>query len=1142
MLGMPTGRVELPAFVNVETSVYVRSGIGMNVQVPSFFGGSLKVRTGALIFGSLAVLGVVVGHWYRPGYVVASVDIAPQEQYWYQLRSAFSAWNYSASPFGSMSTGVGVVTYLAVGALLQKIAGFSLAQMGIFWLFLSFSWLGAYRLARGLNCSLGASVVAAWCYTFNPYQQLQIPVVTFEWMLSAIPWLFYLLLDANRNPENRPRVSARFGLMALFVLSVLSITPQLLFEVTVDLVIFQICIHTLTAERRNFWSRFVPFSALFVLALSLWWIVPLVASISDSSIAHPLGLGDNSWIYRRSSFLENLRFLSSWAWVPEYGYFPFAGWYDSNPITYASGFTLFGAACASIVVGSGSRTIVFRNFFFAALVMIFIAKGLHGPFAELNLLFFNLPLAFLYQEPAGAIAFAVVAFSVCTAFFVDSVREVFAIATLRVRIRPLVSCLLVGSSFVSCLPMLTGEIFHGANLSLPSMYVRVPDYWAEARSYMDSLDGGTEGIAAVFPPDVTYQAAYSFGYFGVDALPALSLQRPIMQIGSAGSYFGDNVGRELAARARRLVDARSKETPTFLRDIGVRFVVDRNDVVLETEPMTDEVSLARTLGRIGKKIGPLTIFDLGKVPRFELYRGFAAAELGGWSPADIEELGALYREPVVLSGLSLPDSLEAGALVVEASGEAGAATVARLSSRFERRGLDRGLWDDADRVSLPISAMSKPAIVSSDARNDTAAIDVAVPAQRGVLPRADDAPTVYFGPISRPDTLGDTSIDYRRSTYVFDIINPVPKIVEGTLAVAIRPSEATTLTVRSDYGRAAASFKPNRALAWGAISGFRLGPGLNHISLATGSAPIDAKFEMTRPAYGFREFALAFRAARVRPNASTSLDNYFENIGLVRIGRRARPNFQIALDVRSLLQNAGNGVVYELSDSVSTTACYLPIGSGMFSSEEVVTECARTLGIAPTSRSSDDTTIRSVSVVVQHYRRRIDPLLLSADLSGPREAFRKSMAFNASLKVSRSVSTSRKQPTMYLGSSDVGGSFAIRGLGAAGRPPVLISDSACRPLSFFDMLYCRIPNGISGEVLTNIRYSPFWGAIVVAGLPKPIHTEANGWRNAWLVEGGGSFILLNEITIVCVFLQVLALGLACFLILRSQRRNWSARS
>jgi hypothetical protein len=564
----------------------------------------------ALYVSSSMVLLALIGlHWAQPPTAIAQIDLAPPYDAANMLGKCASAWNHVHAFIGSVDNCFSWTPHYALQALLQLALGTSYGQAAIFILPLMIAWLGAFQCARCLGASPFAAFVAAWVYAFNPAQQSMIGVfATGEVCAALLPWVFSLVMLAALEPARRRFAAAMLATVSFAFVVILAITPQLLVALVLGTIVWIAFASTLAPNRGAFLA-WTGKTALLVIAASLWWIVPNAMSYIGVAITHTADPMSVAWTFARASLLNELRFAPMWFWqYPEYN--PWSVEFDRNALFYAAGFVPAAGLAGALIVARGRAAGVAGFLAIFALVMLFIAKGTHPPLTWLNLAFYRIPGMFLFIEPYGAILIAALCMALACGIVADRIA---ARADKRRATTAAIAAgvVFVGASLCANLAAVTGAIFHEQQDPLPNVHIVLPDYW---RTLASRLNGeAAPGGVAILPADDFYQVDYDWGFHGADLLPVTLLHRAVLMPGSPLTYTQTPESHVVDAQIVRAIAAGSPAAVTLLRDVGVRYVVVRNDVRLSHAPAPSPGDYAPIFGAPAAVFGPLDLFDLGPV-------------------------------------------------------------------------------------------------------------------------------------------------------------------------------------------------------------------------------------------------------------------------------------------------------------------------------------------------------------------------------------------------------------------------------------------------------------------------------------------------------------------------------------------------
>ncbi|BDZ58205.1 alpha-(1-_3)-arabinofuranosyltransferase domain-containing protein [Barrientosiimonas endolithica] len=557
--------------------------------MPSWTKNRYRAAVGALV----ALLALVVflngfGHFNTD--IKPEIYLAPTEM----IGRSLSAWN--SSPYlGAPNFNVGLLPVLAV---LSALRGVGLSPEMAFKVFHLGLWLlaaaGTTRLVRAVAPRAGrwGGLLAAVIYLANPYTVQAGATLAIALPLALLPWQLLCLVQGLRQPRSW-RWPAAFGL-TFFAMSGMNVAVvpllQLLAIVPVVLAV--------RAQTHLGWrdiTRVVARCALFVVGVSLYWLVPAVAA-RGTGVQIVQGSETLTGIAQVSSFTEVLRGVGLW---PLYGRDDVGPWIPQHAVYVASPFVMVLTMlwpvlgllalrwCTSLV-----RAALAGGIALAAVVMVGIFPGEDAPASPFGYL-----LRSLLQQPA-LVAFrttnkigAVLALSLAVAIGVGLVR-VLPRWWRRPGAPPVllaVGLILIGSW---SLPAVGGRLYTSP--------MDIPDYWKQAAR---AADEGNPSSSVLLLPGQT-RADYRWTVERPDDLTNSLLRRDavIPETTPNASAPGVNF---LAALDDAVQSGQAPATAvsTYARYLGSDKVLLRHDTVWEKEggarPATTDRLLSNDTGLFG---------------------------------------------------------------------------------------------------------------------------------------------------------------------------------------------------------------------------------------------------------------------------------------------------------------------------------------------------------------------------------------------------------------------------------------------------------------------------------------------------------------------------------------------------------------
>lgn len=511
------------------------------------------------------------------------VYLAPQET----LPRYLSAW--TSSPYlGSPNFNVGLVPVLAVTAVLRFVGlspemAFKLYHL-ILWAMAA--W-GTNRLLRTLvpSASRWAGLLAGVAYIANPYAVAAGGTLAIALPMALLPWLLIAMTRALRDPSGWAWPAA-VGL-TFFAMSGMNVGVVPVFQLllVIPLAVF------VRQEIDLRWREVVAVlakSALFVVVVSLYWLVPAAAATGTGSQIVE-GSESIDGIAKVSSFVEVLRGLGLWSyygssdagpWIPEYSLY-----FTSAVILL---FTMLWPAAAMLSLKMVPARVA-RFAASAAAMTAVIMVGLYpggsasSPFGHLlRWVFENVgPLmAFRTTNKIGA------GLALVFALLVGLTLVQVVPRYLRRRgTAPIVGGLVTATLVALVAPAVTGNLYVSP--------MDVPDYWQEAAEAVD--EGDPEQRALLLPGQT--RSHYRWSLERPDDLPNSLFERDAV-IPESIPNTSPSGGNFLAALDDTLQSgtAGSHDISPFARYLGVDHVLLRHDINWEDSGGARPGETARALG------------------------------------------------------------------------------------------------------------------------------------------------------------------------------------------------------------------------------------------------------------------------------------------------------------------------------------------------------------------------------------------------------------------------------------------------------------------------------------------------------------------------------------------------------------------
>jgi arabinofuranan 3-O-arabinosyltransferase len=706
--------------------------------------------------------------WFSWGRFGASGDIPPFVRD-NLAGEVTSSWNHQATGAGSTSP---AILQLVDVALIRGLRLVGLGAPAAQWLL----YAGCFAL-----CTFGAAYLAgAWVRrpaaiaaagllaSFNVYVLI--------WLPNPLPPLAIGLAGllsgmVARTAGGQRRINPVWFAAATTPIVYVALNPPWLVVTILSVLFVAIGAGLVSGGRalRRAWSmlvRALPWMLLF----NLWWIVAFVQQLlfpAGQAFSASTDTRDWAWTHIRATAANVVTLNTYWGWdVP--GYFPFAPVLDAGlQAKLRWMFPLLALAGVVLVTGRRRRR---AAWLIAAvgLVLLFLSTGLRSArFGGVNLwLYDHVPGMWLIRDPGSKLGVPiVVSYASLAAVAVDRVIELSSrLAAWLRRVRGLrwlppravtavprvaaAGVVLGALAFPS--PMWTGAAFpdkpHGG---VPGARVAIPDGWYRMARAVNS--DRRWGKIITLPINVQiYTVGTTWGYHGVDNVPAQLFKRPTLHLMPSGYYDDLPAVKSLVTEVQTALLAGDQQSALgALRALGVDTVIVRHDLKptasdgpVTADPARLDAALARVAG-----INPAGEFGVGALyqvtdPAGRISsRGWLTGVQGPDATATAAAAAALPDGEVASTDPDQPVDAFAGSTVD--SGDMRVTLAAAGHYRFDRTGTEadyratvtdgRLTLTDADAVTVDGQPLpNRPALQMNV--TDPAVLALGVDAALHVLP------------------------------------------------------------------------------------------------------------------------------------------------------------------------------------------------------------------------------------------------------------------------------------------------------------------------------------------------------------------------------------------------------------------------
>lgn len=565
-------------------------------------------------------MGLVPFLWLRQGYIIARGDYFP---FWLNpqktLNTDVHLW--ALDNMGHSDPSSAYIIYESFWLFLRS-TGLSVGLVQILLHVLSFIGAGfsMYYLSRTVYPKHDLShIISSIFYMFNLFVLQSRLNIGFAWTYTFLPLLMALLIKILAVQQQNSKATNRriicFGIASTIILSFASINPPNVIIIFSTLAI--ILLYYLFMQRkqpRSLLIKIVKLAAISI-PINLWWVIPVLNYYSwSSTVLNPeVSVTVWSWTHNRASFLNLFWLNGSWGWRPEY--FPYYDSY-SNPVLIALTFVPFLLAAAALLFKSSkSRFNTYIMLFI--LIFIFLAKGLHEPFSQLNLLFYTyIPGMAMFREPTTKFTMALMPFlalliGYAVHYIVNMDIGKYKPSKLT---RTVVTTFFILSFVISAYPLVTNPI-EAKTPQLPfSSYIKIPIYWNEATDWLNNQPG--EHRILITPPDDFYSMPYTWGYYGTEQFLTRYIQKPILVTYYHPYRIDPDTAATLEYLGKTIIYNKTAEFKALLDLLNVRYILQRNDIqpnftgrnIVPPEEM-QAFFASQPYIRLAQKFGQLDIYE-----------------------------------------------------------------------------------------------------------------------------------------------------------------------------------------------------------------------------------------------------------------------------------------------------------------------------------------------------------------------------------------------------------------------------------------------------------------------------------------------------------------------------------------------------
>ena len=569
----------------------------------------------------LFFMGLVPFMWLRQEYIIARGDYFP---FWLNpqktLNTDVHLW--ALDNMGHADPSSAYIIYESIWLFLRS-TGLSVGLVQILLQVLFFMGAGfsMYYLSRTVYPKLNPShIISSIFYMFNFFVLQSRLNLGFAWTYTFLPLLMALLIKIleavhQQNSKATNKKIIYFVIASTIILSFASINPPNVIIILFILAV--ITLYSLFMQRKQPRSLLINIMKLAAISIpiNLWWVIPVLNYYFWSPlILNPeISVTVWSWTHSRASFLNLFWLNGFWAWRPEY--FPYYDSY-SNPILIALTFVPFLLAAAALLFKS-SKSCFNAYIMLFILIFIFLAKGLHEPFSQLNLLFYTyIPGMVMFREPTTKFTMALMPFlALLIGYAVHYIANMGIGKYKPSRLtRTVVATFFILSFVISAYPLVTNPI-EAKTPQIPfSSYIKVPIYWYEATEWLNNQPGDYRIL--ITPPDDFYAMPYTWGYYGTEQFLARYIQKPILVTYYSSYRINPDTTGTIEYLSKAIAYNKTAEFKALLDFLNIKYILQRNDIqhdftgrnIIAPNEMRNFLTQQPYI-RLTKKFGQLDIYE-----------------------------------------------------------------------------------------------------------------------------------------------------------------------------------------------------------------------------------------------------------------------------------------------------------------------------------------------------------------------------------------------------------------------------------------------------------------------------------------------------------------------------------------------------
>jgi hypothetical protein len=530
----------------------------------------------------IALLGMLPILWLRTDSIIAKGDYFP---FWFNPSRTLNNDTYlwSTHNMGNVNA---MGSFLLYEILWLSLRSIELSVGIVQILFQIFFFMGAgfsmYYLSKTAYPQLKISpLISSTFYMLNFFVLKSRLNPGMAWTYTFLPLLMALLIKIiNITPQQNSKTTNKtiiyFAITSTIAFSFASVNPP---NVIIALLLLATLLlyYLITQKNRipQLLHKIIKVTAITTL-LSTWWIIPILNYylLSPSQLNPQISVTSWSWTHSRASFLNLFWLNGGWDWRPEY--VPYIDSY-SNPILIILTFVPFFLAATALLFKSDKSH--FNTYIMLTiLIFLFLAKGLHEPLSQLNLLLYTyIPSMNMFREPQSKFTMALMPFlALLIGYTADHIANIKIKPKLSPFTKTLTTTICITTFIITAYPLVTNPIETKTEQLPFSSYIKIPDYWNQATDWLNNQPDDYKIL--ITPPDDFYAMPYTWGYYGTEEFLARFIQKPILLTYYSPYRLNPDTATTLEYLGKTITYNKTAEFKALLDLLNIKYILQRNDI------------------------------------------------------------------------------------------------------------------------------------------------------------------------------------------------------------------------------------------------------------------------------------------------------------------------------------------------------------------------------------------------------------------------------------------------------------------------------------------------------------------------------------------------------------------------------------